>query len=112
MRKYIIVFMEQRMGVKRLTQIPGPEGEAWFESRDDDDALAYVSAHFLQQVRTCVRAELTSMAIVPSNPGAPPRLVDDSLENPHFHEFYIRYNSRTKLLEVDFESTVTGLVNA
>jgi|HubBroStandDraft_3_1064219.scaffolds.fasta_scaffold389772_1 hypothetical protein len=112
MRKYIIVFMEQTIGVKRLTQIPGPEGEAWFESRDDDDALAYVSAHFLPQVRNCVRAELTSMAIVPSTAGEPPRLVDDSLKNPHFHEFYIKYNPRTKLLEVDFESTVTGLVTA
>jgi hypothetical protein len=112
MRRYIIVFMEQTIGVKRLTQIPGDEGEAWFECRDDDEALAYVSAHFFQRVRSCARAELTSMAIVPSPAGAGARLVDDSLENPHFHEFYIRHNSRTKLLEVDFESTVTGLIEA
>jgi hypothetical protein len=112
MRKYIIMFMEQRIGVKRLTQIPGPEGQAWFEARDDDDALAHVSAHFMPQVRSCVRAELTSMAIMPGAAGGPPRFVDDSLENPHFHEFYIRYNPRTKLLDVDFESTITSLLPA
>ena len=38
------------------------------------------------------------------------RLIDDSLENPHFQETYIRYDARTKQLEVDFVSTATSLL--
>jgi len=102
--------MEQRIGVPRLTPIPGPGGEESFEAADDDAALAYVCGRFAQRVQHCVRAELSSMAIVVEAPGGGTRLLDDSLENPHFHDTYIRYDARTSRLEVDFVSTATGLL--
>ena len=110
MRKYSLVFLEQRTGVPRLMPIAGPEGEKSFEADDDDAALAYVCEHFTQRVQNCVRAELSSMAIVPDASASGVRLVDDSLENPHFQESYIRYDARTQRLEVDFDSTRTGIV--
>jgi hypothetical protein len=111
MRKYTVVFMEQRLGINRLMPISGPEGQASFEAVDDDQALAFVAEHLTHRVSTCARAELSSMAMVPTHGGGV-RLVDDSLENPHFHEFYIKYDPRTQKLEVDFESTLTGLIPA
>jgi hypothetical protein len=110
MRKYTLVFMEQKIGVPRLTPIPGPSGEESFESADDDIALAHVRGQFAERVQNCVRAELSSMAIVADASGGGTRLVDDSLANPHFQETYIRYDARTGRLEVDFVSTVTGFI--
>ncbi len=110
MRKYTLVFMEQKIGVPRLTPMPGPEGEVSFEAVDDDAAQAYVCEHFAQQLQNCVRAELSSMAIVRDASGSKSRLIDDSLDNPHFQECYIRYDARAKRLEVDFVSTSTCML--
>ncbi len=110
MRKYTLAFMEQKLGVAHLTPIPGPEGEESFEAADDDAALSYVCGRFAHRLQNCSRAELSSMAIVTDSSGRGTRLVDDSLENPHFHETYIRYDTRTRQLEIDFVSTATGLV--
>jgi hypothetical protein len=109
LRKYTLVFMEQKIGVPRLTPIPGIEGEVSFEAADDDDALAHVREQFAQRLQNCARGELSSMAIARGALGAT-RLVDDSLENPHFQEAYIRYDARTKQLEVDFVSTTTNVL--
>jgi hypothetical protein len=109
MRKYTLIFMEQRIGVPRLTPIPRPEGEVSFDAVDDDVAQAYVGEHFMPQLQSCVRAELSSMAIVRDASGSS-RLIDDSLANPHFQETYIRYDGRSKQLEIDFVSTTTGLL--
>jgi hypothetical protein len=103
--------MEQKIGMPHLTPIPGPGGEESFEAADDDAALAYVCGKFVQRIQDCVRAELSSMAVVADASGGT-RLVDDSLENPHFQETYISYNARTKQLEIDFVSTATGLMPA
>ena len=111
MRKYTLLFMEQKIGVPRLTPIAGPEGEACFEAADDDDAQAHVRKHFMQRLQKCVRAELSSMAIVRDAAGVA-RLSDDSLENPHFQEAYIRFDARSKQLEIDFVSTATNLLPA
>jgi hypothetical protein len=108
MRKYTLVFMEQKIGVPRLTPIAGPEGEVSFAAVDDDEAQAYVREHCAQRLQQCVRGELSSMAIV--SDGAGTRLIDDSLENPHFHEAYIRFDARSKQLEVDFVSTATVML--
>jgi hypothetical protein len=110
MRKYTLVFMEQKIGVPRLTPIAGPGGEVSFDAVDDDAAQSYVREHCVQQLQECVRAELSSMAIVRNASGQTDRLIDDSLDNPHFQEAYIRYDVRTKQLEVDFVSTATGLL--
>jgi hypothetical protein len=104
--------MEQKIGVPRLTPIPGPGGEVCFDAADDDMALAYVREHCTQQLQNCVRAELSSMAIVRGASGAARRLIDDSLDNPHFQDSYIRYNVRTGQLEVDFVSTTTAMLPA
>jgi hypothetical protein len=109
LRKYTLAFMEQKIGVPRLTPIPGPEGEASFEASDDDEAIGQVRQHFADRLQTCVRGELSSMALVRDASGAA-RFVDDSLENPHFQETYIRYDVRTKQIEVDFVSTATSLL--
>jgi hypothetical protein len=109
LRNYTLLFMEQKIGIPRLTPVPGPEGEVSFEAADDDNAMAHVLEHFAQRLQNCVRGELTSMAIVRDASGAT-RLIDDSLENPHFQETYIRYDAHTKQLEVDFVSTATSLL--
>ena len=110
MRKYSLVFMEQTLGVSRLTPIPGPEGEVSFDAEDDEAAYVHVREHFLERVQKCVRAELSSMAIVQDSSRSGSRLIDDSLANPHFQEAYIRYDARTKQLEIDFVSTATGML--
>ncbi len=112
MRRYTLVFMEQKIGMPHLTPIPGSAGEESFDSTDDDAALAYVCGRFMQRVQNCVRAELSSMAIVTDASGHGVKLVDDSLENPHFQETYIRYDARSRQLQVDFVSTATGLVSS
>jgi hypothetical protein len=103
--------MEQKIGVARLTPIPGPEGEASFEAADDDDAQLHVRKHFVSRLQNCVRGELSSMAVTREASGVT-RLIDDSLENPHFQETYIRYDARTKQIEIDFVSTATNLLPA
>jgi hypothetical protein len=110
-RKYTVLFMEQRIGRTHLTQISGEDGVAAFEAADDDAALAYLTDHLTRQLTTCVRAELSSMAIVPdpaSSGGT--RVMDDSLENPYFQDFYVKYDAKTKAIDVDFESTQTALM--
>jgi hypothetical protein len=102
--------MEQKLGVSRLTPIPGPEGEVSFEAEDDDQAQAYVRTHFLHRLQNCVRAELSSMAIVHDSSGSVTRLIDDSLMNPYFQEAYIRYDARSKQIEIDFVSTTTSML--
>lgn len=109
MRKYSLIFMEQRIGVPRLTPIQGPEGEVAFEAPDDDAAIALVRKDFTQRLQNCARGELSSLAISRDSSGAT-RLIDDSLQNPHFQETYIRYDARSKQLEIDFVSTTTGLL--
>jgi hypothetical protein len=109
MRKYTLIFMEQKIAAPRLTPIAGPAGEVCFDAVDDDVAQAYVREHFMPQLQDCVRAELSSMAIVRDASGSS-RLIDDSLANPHFQETYIRYDGRSKQLEVDFVSTTTGML--
>ena len=110
MRRYSLVFMEQTLGVSRLTPIPGPLGEVSFDAEDDDAAYAHVREHYLERVKNCVRAELSSMAIVRDSSRSGSRLIDDSLENPHFQEAYIRYDARAQQLEIDFVSTATGML--
>lgn len=110
MRKYSLVFMEQKIGVSRLTPIAGPEGERIFDAPDDENALAHACEHFYSQIKNCVRAELSSKAMIPDSSGSGTRLVDDSLENPHFHEAYIHYDARADRLQVDFVSTSTGML--
>jgi hypothetical protein len=102
--------MEQKIGVPRLTPIAGAEGEASFEAADDDEAQAHVCKHFAQRLQSCVRGELSSMAITRDASGKIIQLIDDSLENPHFQEAYIRYDARTQQLEVEFVSTATSLL--
>ena len=110
MRKYTLVFMEQKIGVARLTPIHGAEGEAFFEAVDDDAAQLHVRENFLPRLKNCVQAELSSMAIIAGASGSRSRLIDDSLDNPHFQEAYIRYDHATEQLEVDYVSTRTGML--
>jgi hypothetical protein len=110
-RKYTVLFMEQTIGPAHLSQIPGDEGIASFDAADDDAALAYLTDHLTGQLRNCVRAELSSMAIVPDTTSSGgTRVVDDSHENPYFQEMYVKYDARTKNIDVDFESTQTALL--
>jgi hypothetical protein len=111
LRKYTVLFMEQRIGRAYLSQVPGENGSASFEAVDDPAALAYLLDHLTRQMTTCARAELSSMAIVQdtlSSGGT--RVVDDSLENPYCQEMSVKYDLKTKQVEVDFESTKTALI--
>ncbi len=112
MRKYTVLFMEQRIGRTYLTQISGEDGVAAFEAADDDAALVHLANHLTRQLTKCVRAELSSMAIVPeaASSGGGTRVVDDSLENPYFQDFHVKYDAKTKKIDVDFESTRTALL--
>jgi hypothetical protein len=111
LRKYTVLFMEQRIGRSYLSQVPDEEGIASFNAADDDAALAYLPGHLTRQMTNCVRAELSSMAIIsdPTSSGGT-REVDDSLENPHFQDMHVKYDAKTKQVEVDFESTKTALI--
>ena len=111
MRKYTVLFMEQRIGRTYLSQVPGAEGVASFDAADDDAALAYLPDHLTRQMTNCVRAELSSMAIISDTTSSGgTRIVDDSLKNPYFQEMYVKYDAKTKQVEVDFESTKTALI--
>jgi hypothetical protein len=110
-RKYTVLFMEQRIGRTYLSQVSGEDGIASFDAADDDAALAYFADHLTRQMTNCVRAELSSMAIIADTTSSGgTRVVDDSLENPYFQEMYVKYDPRTKKIEVDFESTKTALI--
>ena len=110
MRRYTLVFMEQRMGVSRLTPMEGESGSASFAAMDDEEALAFINDQLLERLRQCARGELSSLRMVP-DPGAPGgvRLVDDTHANPHFQDSYVRYNGRLNAAELDFDSTRTVL---
>ncbi len=111
MRRYTALFMEQQIGVNYLTQMAGDAGIACFDAVDDDAALAYMAEHLSRRMSLCVRAELTSMAIVPdASASGGRRMVDDCLENPYFQEMYVKYNAKTKNLDVDFECTRTVMM--
>jgi hypothetical protein len=105
-----VVFMEQVIGVPRLTPLDGDEGIASFPAVDDESAVAHITAHFIDRLKTCVRAELSSMHLE-NDPAAiaGARLVDDSHSNPHFQDTYVKYNSATKSVDVDFDATRTAL---
>jgi hypothetical protein len=103
--------MEQRIGRTYLSQVPGEDGFASFDAADDDAALAYLADHLTRQMTNCVGAELSSMAIMQDTASSGgTRVVDDSLENPYFQDLYVKYDAKTKKLEVDFESTKTALI--
>jgi hypothetical protein len=111
MRQYTLVFMEQRIGTARLTSIEGEPGVASFAAVDDEAAHAYIAEHLIERLKSCPRAELSSMRIV-TDPAAHSgtRLVDDSHANPYFQDTYVTYNAVTKAVDVDFESTRTALI--
>jgi hypothetical protein len=110
MRQYTLVFMEPRIGIAELQPVEGDAGVVHFVAQTDDAAVDYVAEHFVERLKNCARAELSSLRIMTdpaANNGS--RLVDDSLANPHFQDTYLKYNSQTKSVEVDFESTRTAL---
>jgi hypothetical protein len=111
MRQYTVVFMEQRIGVARLRPMEGEQGVASFEAADEEAALAHISAHFLDRMKLCVRAELSSLRIEqdPRAPGGV-RWVDDTHANPRFQETYVKYNPVTQAVEADWDSTRTALL--
>lgn len=112
MRQYTLVFMEQRIGAPRPTPIPGPPGVAMFAAADEDAALDYIREHFVERVKACVRADLSSLKIV-TDPAASggKRLVDDTHASPQFQDTYVRFDPATKTVEVDWESTRTALIS-
>jgi hypothetical protein len=111
MRQYTVVFMEQRIGVPGLRPLEGDQGVATFMALDDERALAHIGAHLLERLRSCARAELSSMHIMkdPTANGGQ-RLVDDTHANPRFQDTYVKYNVATKAVEVDWDSTRTILI--
>lgn len=104
--------MEQRIGVARLTPVDGAAGRASFPAADDDAALVHIEQHFIDRLKGCIRAELSSMRIVvdPATPGGT-RFLDDSHSNPSFHDSYVKFNAVTRSVEVEFESTRTALLS-
>ncbi len=103
-----VVFMEQRIGDSRLAPMTGEHGPASFQAEDEDAALAYIEEHLVQQLKTCARAELSSLRIVAdSTSPTGTRLVDDTHANPNFQDIYLKYNPVTKVAEVDWDSTRT-----
>jgi hypothetical protein len=109
-RQYTVVFMEQVIGVPRLTPLDGDAGIATFAAADDESAVAHIAAHFIDRLKASVRAELSSMHLE-SDPSVSEgtRLVDDSHSNPHFQDTYVKYNPATKSVDVDFDATRTAL---
>lgn len=103
--------MQRPAGHASRTPVVATGDVATFIAADDDAALAYVREHHFEQISKCERAELSSMRIV-SDAQAPNgfRLVDDSHQNPHFQDTYVRFNPVMKTLEIDFESTRTALI--
>jgi hypothetical protein len=113
MRRYTLIFMEQRMGVARLTPVEGEDGSVSFTAPDDEAALAHINQQFIGPLQRCVRGELSSLRMVPDSKAAGgTRFVDDSHANPHFQDSYVKYNHATKLAELDFDSTRTALMGA
>ena len=111
MRQYSLVFMEQRLGAKRLSPLGGAQGVASFAARDDEAALAHISEHFVERLKSCARAELSSLLIVQDAGGtAAPRLVDDTHANPQFQDTYVKYDPVAKVVEFDWESTRTVMI--
>ncbi len=111
MRRYNIVFLEHKIGAVPLGQLDGADGMAFFAAEDDEAALAHVERHLTRQMAQCVKAELSSMALVADHTaGGGTRLVDDSLANPHFQEMRLHYDLNSKKIEVDFESTRTTIL--
>jgi len=108
MRQYTVVFMEQRIGSSQLMPMAGEHGTVSFRAEDEDAALAYIEKHLLQPLKTCARAELSSLRIVadPTSPSGT-RLIDDTHANPNFQDIYLKYNPVTKAAEVDWDSTRT-----
>jgi hypothetical protein len=110
MRRYSLVFMEQRIGTAQLQAAPGEGGCTSFTAVDDEAALAYIGEHCIERLKTCVRAELSSLLIVPSPTSTDGiRLVDDTHGNPRFQDTYVRYNAATRGVEMDWDSTRTSL---
>lgn len=111
MRRYSLVFMEQRVGTLQLRPKQGGDATVSFAAEDDDAALSHVGEHHVEQLKACVRAELSSLLIVPSPTSRDGiRLVDDTHANPHFQDSYLRYNPATRSVEVDWDSTRTTLI--
>jgi len=110
MRQYTVVFMEQPIGAPRLMPMTGEHGAASFPAEDEDAALAYLEEHFIQQLKTCVRAELSSLRIV-TDPTSPTgtRLIDDTHANPNVQDVYVKYDPMTQAVQVDWDSTRTLL---
>jgi len=110
MRQYTLVFMEQRIGMARLTPINGEAGSATFPALDEESAIFYIQQHLIDRLKNCVRGDLSSMRIV-RDPTASNgiRLVDDSHANPNYQDIYVRYNPVSKAVDVDWDSTRTTL---
>jgi hypothetical protein len=108
MRQYTVVFMEQRIGSSQLLPMTGEHGSVSFPAEDEEAALAYIEEHLLQPLKTCARAELSSLRIM-ADPTSPTgtRLIDDTHANPNFQDIYLKYNPVTKAAEVDWDSTRT-----
>jgi len=112
MRQYTLVFMEQRIGAPRPTPVPGHAGVAMFTAEDEEAALEYIKENLIERVKDCIRADLSSLKIVPdpaANGGT--RLVDDTHASPQFQDTYVRFNAATKTIEADWESTRTTLIS-
>ena len=103
--------MEQRIGVARLRPMEGEQGVASFEAADEEAALEHIGTHFLDRMKQCVRAELSSLRIE-QDPRAlgGVRWVDDTHANPRFQDTYVKYNTITQAVEADWDSTRTALL--
>lgn len=110
MRQYTLVFMEQRMGASQWTPMVGEEGMVSFQAEDDEGALDHIEEHYIERLKQSMRAEFSSMNLVPDPKGTGMRLVDDSHANPNFMDTRIRYNPITRGIDVDFESTQTAVI--
>lgn len=108
MRQYTVVFMEHRIGTSQLMPMTGEHGTVSFTAEDEDAALVHIEEHLLQPLKSCARAELSSLRIVadPTSPSGT-RLIDDTHANPNFQDIYLKYNPVTKAAEVDWDSTRT-----
>jgi hypothetical protein len=111
MRHYTLVFMEQRIGIAHLSPVEGDFGRTSFAALDDEAALVHINEHWLDALRLCVRAELSSMRIASGGQaGSDLKLLDDSHSNPNVQDSYVIYNTTTKTADIDFESTRTALL--
>jgi len=105
--------MEQRIGIRQLTALEGSGGLASFIAENDEAALAHITQHFVERLKPCARAELSSMQMVRDETADSGfRLIDDTHANPQFQETYVKYNAVTGVVECDWESTRTFLSTA